>query len=120
MSSLCHLLLVEPDYSLAEAAVELFGAHGVIVTVAPDARSAIDFASQVQFDCVLIDVELWEGVDGVELARRISRQFPNARIALSAGLDSTRVLPQDIPVFRKPYRFDDVVAAFCGNHAAQG
>ncbi|UTA55628.1 response regulator [Lysobacter soli] len=118
MNSLCHLLLVEPDYSLAEAAVELFGAHGVIVSVAPDSHSAIDFVSQVQFDCVLIDVELWEGADGVELARRISRQFPKARIALSAALDSTRAIPSDIPAFQKPYRFDAVLAAFCGNYAA--
>ena len=108
------MLLVEPDELLANATSRLLAAHDVLVTIASNAESAIDFVKQVRFDCVLIDVALWDGIDGVELARQIRRYHPRIRIVLSTALDARIVhAPRDIPVFQKPYRFDALVAAFC-------
>lgn len=108
------MLLVEPDFVLAEAASRMFAAYDVVVTAAPDTRVALDLMAQVRFDCALVDVDLWEGTDGVELARRIQRQHPKIRVALSTKLNPQQVdAPPGVPVFSKPYRFDAVVAAFC-------
>lgn len=114
----CHMLLVEPDYVLAEAATRIFAAHDVLVTVAPETRVALDLVAHVQFDCALIDVDLWEGINGVELARRIQQQRSKMRIALSTRQSTEEVdAPPGVVVFSKPYRSDAVVAALCARPA---
>lgn len=108
------MLLVEPNFVLAEAASRMFAAYDVVVTAAPDMRVAIHLMAQLRFDCALVDVDLWEGTDGVELARRIQRQHPKIHVALSTRLNHQEVeCATSLSVSSKPYRFDAVVAAFC-------
>ena len=97
----------------------MFAAYGVIAWITADAESAIEFVSHVHFDCVLVDAAVWRGMDGAELARRISWQYPKVRVALTTALEAKEVeAPPGVPVFQKPYHFDAVVASFCGADAA--
>jgi len=119
MSGPCHLLLVEPDQHLAEAARKMFAAYGVVAWTTADAESAIECVSHVHFDCVLVDAAVWRGMDDAELARRISWQYPKVRVALTTALDAEEVeASPEIPVFQKPYHVDAVVQSFCGGDGA--
>lgn len=89
--------------------------YDVIVWTAPDANPALEFVAHVHFDCVLIDATVWQNSQGAELARRIGWQYPKIQVALTTGLDADELeAPPGVPVFQKPYRFDAIVASFCG------
>jgi CheY-like chemotaxis protein len=110
----CSMLFVEDSYLLAQSAVQALGDAGLKVQSVPDARSALELFRHHRFDCAVIDVELPGGMDGVELARRILELDPDFPIALATGYDATRCgAPADVPVFQKPYRFEDLTASVC-------
>lgn len=67
-----HVLLVEPDDSLAQAHAEILRRDGIAVTITPtggDAPPAI--RNDESIDLVVVDVDLGEGKpDGVDVAKR--------------------------------------------------
>ena len=115
MRCACAMLFVEDNYLLAQSAVDALGDVGMRVHPVPDARSALELFERTPFDCAVIDVELPGGIDGVELARRIRQMRPGFPIVLATGYDATQCrAPADMPVFQKPYRFEDIAAFVCG------
>lgn len=114
MRCTCSMLFVEDNGLLAQSAVDALQAEGLHVHQASDARTALALFHAMHFDCAVIDVELPGGMDGVELARRILQMQPDFPIALATGYDATTCgAPAGIPVFQKPYRFDDLRASIC-------
>jgi CheY-like chemotaxis protein len=108
------MLFVEDNYLIAESAVDALGAKGLDVHPVPDARSAFELFRRGHFDCAVIDVELAGDMDGVELARRILLVQPDFPIALATGYDASLCgAPADVPVFQKPYRFEEIRASIC-------
>jgi DNA-binding response OmpR family regulator len=70
-NSALNILVVDDESELRELLVRLFTRDGHRVTAVADARSAIDRASTQQFDCVLLDVALGAGPDGVDVCREL-------------------------------------------------
>lgn len=121
MRCTCSMLFVEDNWLIAQSAVEALGAAGLHVRPVPDARSALELFHAVRFDCAVIDVELPGGMDGVELAHRLLQLQPDFPIALATGYDATMCgAPPNIPVFQKPYRFEDIRASLCARVLARG
>jgi len=110
----CSMLFVEDNFLLAESAVDALGAHGLKVQPVPDARSAFELFRRGHFDCAVIDVELAGDMDGITLARRILHVDPDFPIALATGYDADLCsAPASIPVFQKPYRFEEIRMSIC-------
>jgi len=110
----CSMLFVEDNYLLADSAVGALTAAGMRVRPVPDGPSALELFRTMRFDCAVIDIELPGGMDGVELARRIRQLRPGFPLALTTGYDATLCgAPPDVPVFQKPYRYEDLVAVVC-------
>lgn len=108
------MLFVEDSFLLAQSAVLALGEAGLNVYPVPDAQSALGLFARRRFDCAVIDVELPGDMDGVELARRLLQMRPDLPIVLATGYDATRCpAPADIPVFQKPYRFDEITSSVC-------
>jgi len=108
------MLFVEDSYLLAQSAVQALGDAGLNVHPAADARSALALMRTQRFDCAVIDVELPGDMDGVELARRILQIDPEFPVALATGYDAAFCgAPAHVPVFQKPYRFDEIRAFIC-------
>jgi DNA-binding response OmpR family regulator len=66
-----ELLVVDDESALRESIVRAFSRDGHHVTAVADARSAIDRASTHTFDCILLDVALGPGLDGVDVCREL-------------------------------------------------
>ena len=117
----CSMLFVEDNYLLAQSAVEALSCAGLKVHPAPDARSALALFERQHFDCAVIDIELPGGIDGLELARQLRRLRPDFPIVLATGYDATLCgAPADVPVFQKPYRFEEVASAVCAGAFQRG
>ena len=83
-----NLLVVDDESELRELLVRLFTRDGHRVTAVADARSAIDRASTQQFDCVLLDVALGAGPDGVDVCRELRARRNVVPIIMLTARDS--------------------------------
>lgn len=81
-----RLLLVEDDARVRAFAARTLSALGYVVTDAPNGRHALDrLAEEPAFDLLLTDIELPEGISGIELARMLDTRAPGTRVLLMSG-----------------------------------
>jgi DNA-binding response OmpR family regulator len=83
-----NILVVDDESELRELLVRLFTRDGHRVLAVADARSAIDRASTQQFDCVLLDVALGPGQDGVDVCRELRARRNVVPIIMLTARDS--------------------------------
>jgi DNA-binding response OmpR family regulator len=83
-----NLLVVDDESELRELLVRLFTRDGHRVVAVADARSAIDRASTQKFDCVLLDVALGTGPDGVDVCRELRARRNVVPIIMLTARDS--------------------------------
>lgn len=66
-----RILIVE-DTRIAQLVVKAYMTHlGCIVDIAEDGKSAIESASQIQYDLILMDIGLGDGPNGFETTQYI-------------------------------------------------
>jgi DNA-binding response OmpR family regulator len=82
------LLVVDDEPELRELIARSFSADGHKVTAVADARSAIDRASTTRFDCVLLDVALGPGPDGIDVCRELRARRNVVPIIMITARDS--------------------------------
>jgi two-component system cell cycle sensor histidine kinase/response regulator CckA len=111
-----HVLLVDDEPMIRRLAERTLVAAGYRVTLAENAEAALDLLPEgaTAPDLLLTDVSM-PGMDGVELAQRLQRQFPTLRVLLVSGY-SGRLLGLDLDAARlqllaKPYRAAELIDA---------
>ena len=77
-----------------------------------DAEAALKILTGASFDIALVDV-MMPGTSGLELARRMNREYPDVRIVLMSAYHlSERQLRQSacgaVGFIPKPYRLDEL------------
>ncbi|HZV73400.1 MAG TPA: response regulator transcription factor [Conexibacter sp.] len=112
------LLVVDDESSLREQITRAFTSEGHRVLAVADGRSAIDRASTHTFDCVLLDVALGDGPDGIEVCRELRARHnvvpiimltarsseADAVLGLEAGADDYVVKPFGLAELRSRIR----------------
>jgi DNA-binding response OmpR family regulator len=112
------LLVVDDESSLREQISRAFTSEGHRVLAVADGRSAIDRASTETFDCVLLDVALGDGPDGIEVCRELRTRRnvvpiimltarsseADAVLGLEAGADDYVVKPFGLAELRSRIR----------------
>ncbi len=112
------LLVVDDESSLREQISRAFTSEGHRVLAVADGRSAIDRASTDEFDCVLLDVALGDGPDGIEVCRELRARRnvvpiimltarsseADAVLGLEAGADDYVVKPFGLAELRSRIR----------------
>jgi PAS domain S-box-containing protein len=97
------ILLVEGDPADSELAAELLAGTGYKVLTAPSARAALDMLrGGNQIDLVFSDVMMPGGMNGVELARVVRKEFPAVFILLAAA-DAGDISTEEYSLITKPY-----------------
>jgi DNA-binding response OmpR family regulator len=81
-----RLLVVEDDRVIAGAVVQRLASAGYQVEAVYDGPSAVEAASAVRYDAVVLDVML-PGLDGLEVCRRIQAHEPVPVLMLTARDD---------------------------------
>jgi CheY-like chemotaxis protein len=108
-----HVLLVEDSDEVSCITVEYLHELGHQVTAVATAEEAIPKVADSQIDVVMTDVRL-PGMSGLELARRLVKQYPRLPVVIASGYGAidTEVLMgekiDNILSLPKPYDLDDL------------
>jgi CheY-like chemotaxis protein len=124
----CRVLVVDDEPRLAALLVGLLryeGHHGV---TAQSAEEALERLASEQFDLVITDLSMGEGMNGWELAAAIAASPTPIPVVLAtgwgAGIDDDEAKNRGVRgVVAKPYRRADihaVIARVLAEHAASG
>jgi CheY-like chemotaxis protein len=105
-------LVVEDDAFQREALTELLRSEGLeVVECATGAVAELVLVSTgTELRALVTDVELGEGMSGLELAQYAKIQFPNLNVVIVSGRDPP-YLPQDACFLMKPYRARELLDA---------
>ncbi len=116
------ILVVEDDVDVAEIAASILDSHGFSVKLAYRAQVALDLLNQGErVDLVFSDVVMPGGMDGLDLARELRRNYPAMPVLLASGYSDALGGAEKlgVPVISKPYRSGDLfgrVSALLGKH----
>jgi CheY-like chemotaxis protein len=107
------VLVVEDESLVRLDAAEGLREAGFDVVEAADASEALEAVERREDICAIFtDIDMPGGMDGLELARRVSRSRPLMRLILTSG--AVRVDARDIPehgaFLSKPYSTDAVAS----------
>jgi len=100
------VLVVEDNTEVADIATAHLNELGYQVTRVASAQTALDvLRTGEQFDLVFSDVVMPGGMNGVELAHQIRKDYPRLPVLLTTGYFNAadKPLPRGLPVLRKPY-----------------
>ncbi|MFN8075311.1 MAG: response regulator transcription factor [Kineosporiaceae bacterium] len=78
-----RLLVVEDDRMIADAIAARLASEGHRVDAVHDGLSAVNAARRVRYDVIVLDVML-PGLDGLEVCRRVQREYPVPVLMLTA------------------------------------
>ena len=79
-----EVLLVEDNSEVSLITVEYLTELGHSAVAVPAAESALARLAERSFDAVMTDVSL-PGMSGIDLAKELSRQYPNLPVVISSG-----------------------------------
>ncbi|MGD9924364.1 MAG: ATP-binding protein, partial [Pseudorhodoplanes sp.] len=100
------VLVVEDNTEVADIATALLNELGYQVTRVATAQTALEVLRTGEvFDLVFSDVVMPGGMNGVELAHQIRKDYPDLPVVLTTGYYNAghKPLPRGLPVVRKPY-----------------
>jgi len=80
-----RVLVVDDEEIVADSLARILNEKGFAAKAAYSGEEALESASILKPDALISDV-IMPGISGVELALRISRQFPSCRIVLFSAL----------------------------------
>ena len=110
------VLLVEDDTDVRLAVADLLQSSGHAVTVATSAEEALGLLEHTYQSLLLSDVDLGNGMHGVELMRRVAQRYPFLPRILMSGLpaeilSSRFSLTEDQALLSKPFTIPQLDAA---------
>jgi two-component system, cell cycle sensor histidine kinase and response regulator CckA len=104
------VLLVEDDPTTRQLVGILMRRHGYNIIAAASGAQALQLSDEVlaSADLLLTDVVMPEGVDGVELAKRLQEKNPDLKVVFMSGysaeaLAKNIILPEGLTLAQKPF-----------------
>jgi signal transduction histidine kinase/ActR/RegA family two-component response regulator len=109
----CRVLLVEDDDRVAELVADMLGELGYDVVRTANAAMAMDVLQRGEsVDLVFSDMVMPGEMDGLELARDISRRKPELPVVLTTGYSASAsaAAQEGLRLLVKPYRIEALAA----------
>ena len=111
---MAHILIVEDEDSVREFLIRALGHRGHEVTAVANGSVALEALQKGSFDLLLTDIVMPE-LDGVSLALKVSKDFPDLRIVMMTGYASERQRAYDLDtlvheVVDKPFTLEQICA----------
>ncbi|MFA7382479.1 MAG: response regulator [Desulfurivibrionaceae bacterium] len=109
---ICRLLVVDDEPIVGKRLHQVFTKIGFEIETYTDSASALAAIAQRDFDVVVTDLKM-EGIDGIEVLKRVRLQNPATQVIIITGYASpdTAELAQQEGVFAflaKPFRLDEL------------
>ena len=105
------VLVVEDQRDLADFAGELFGQSHLEIKVVHRASAALTLLREGEkVDLVFSDIMMPDGMDGLELAEIMKKEFPGVPVLLTSGYSDVAAdaITKGFQVIRKPYRMEEL------------
>jgi DNA-binding NtrC family response regulator len=101
-------LVVEDEETLRDLAAAMLEETELEVVECASAEAAVAYLDRCASDVALIFTDVWlaGAMDGVELARRVGKDWPWVRVVVTTGFpdDRVRQLPANAIFMSKPWR----------------
>jgi CheY-like chemotaxis protein len=101
-------LVVEDEETLRDLAAAMLEETELEVVECASAEAAVAYLDRCAPDVALIFTDIWlaGAMDGVELARRVGKDWPWVRVVVTTGFpdDRVRQLPANAIFMSKPWR----------------
>ena len=113
MSEPLRVLMVEDQDDLRELIGQALRDFGIEVHTATDGPKAVELIDTTGgFDVVFSDVNMPQGMSGLELSAHVANALPNARMILSSGYERSQLpqLQDNVEFLPKPYRLKQLVS----------
>jgi two-component system, cell cycle response regulator CpdR len=111
---MAKLLIVDDDLSVRTFTARALAAAGHLVEMAEDGADALEKIEKARgaFDLVLSDIRM-PVMDGIEMARTVSRTFPGLRLLLMTGFADQRERAAELDgtvlgVVNKPFTLSEI------------
>jgi signal transduction histidine kinase/CheY-like chemotaxis protein len=109
LSGAGKVLLVEDNPDVAAVTAGMLEQLGYKVTMATEAKAALQAIGGEKFDLVVSDIIMSSEMDGLALARLIRQRHPELPVLLVTGYsNSATPIDADFTVLRKPYEIGDL------------
>lgn len=110
-----NILVAEDNPAVREFVVRALGGVGYQVTQVADGQQALDALAHEKFAVLVTDIVM-PNVDGIALALKAVRLFPDLRIVMISGYAQERMRAHNLDalvhrVIAKPFSIDDICAA---------
>ncbi|MGB1547554.1 MAG: response regulator [Alphaproteobacteria bacterium] len=111
---MAYILLAEDDDSMRNFLARSLRRAGHTVEEVGDGGDALECVRREQdFDLLLADIVM-PGMDGIELAQRVSGEYPNVKIMLITGFAAVAVRAKEAfgnrtKVLSKPFHLKDLI-----------
>ncbi|WP_456387248.1 ATP-binding protein [Desulfolithobacter sp.] len=110
------VLVVDDMEDLRYLATSILSMSGYEVLAVPSGEEAVEKVRQEEFDLIVLDMDLGEGMNGRETGQMIRSIRPDQKIVVVSGLagsaDIEQMLGEGLCLFLpKPYTLDDLVEA---------
>ncbi len=107
-----RLLVVDDEPIVGKRLHQVFTKIGFEIETYTDSATALDAIAERPFDVVVTDLKM-EGIDGIEVLKRVRRHNPATQVIIITGYASpdTAELAQQEGVFAflaKPFRLDEL------------
>ena len=107
-----RLLVVDDEPIVGKRLKQVFGKIGFEIETYTDSAAALAAIAEKPFDIVVTDLKM-EGIDGIEVLKRVRTMNPKTRVIIITGYASpdTAELEQQEGVFAflaKPFRLDEL------------
>lgn len=109
-----RVLLVEDNADVAEVTAAMLSDAGYDVTRSENASAGLEVLGKNRdFDVILSDIVMDQGISGLDLARRVHEDLPNMPLVLMTGYSEalTGANLKDIPVVFKPFTEQEILTA---------
>ncbi|MDE1902011.1 MAG: response regulator [Alphaproteobacteria bacterium] len=112
---MADILVVEDNPAVREFIVRSLASAGYDISAAADGQDALDALAHKKFDVLVTDIVM-PNVDGIALAMKAVRLFPDLRIVMISGYAQERMRAHNLDalvhkIIAKPFSLEEICEA---------